>query len=528
MEYDFEKICRVCLVKSDEMMSLFKVNVSRKIMACASVQVWPNDELPAQICNKCCAKLHVAFQFKKLCEKSDSKLRTYIAENGRMKSNKKQIQSSDSRQHSVNNQGMLNKQLEGLNKHQDVHQEQLQHHTLDTMHAQNNCRFVECSDIVDVYVQDSSYVQNGQPIQGSLGPMNNFNTAQPTIQAPLQIGNYNVSNVVYSNSYPITLQPPPLMHNQMLTSIPMQPIQQETPPNIQQIPGQAAPSKKETTTENNSIEANSDKMKNEKNSDNPNQCPVCLKIFLNSTKKNRHMKIHSKTDMPYKCSVCSKEFTHGGNYKIHMRMHNNERPFKCTMCPKGFVQAQDLEKHMRTHTGERPHKCPMCWKAFSAGSNLIAHIRTHTGERPYVCCVCSKAFCQSNELTKHMRTHTGEKSHRCDICNKGFNGSSTLIVHKRSHTGEKPFMCKVCSKSFSQSSCLSAHLKRYGESKYPCDLCNVSFHSEKVLQEHEKTEEHNSKLFKCQSYSKHVVSAQSGFDKHVISEHIDTLSITGS
>lgn len=38
MEYDFENICRVCMA-TGVMMSIFKVNISKKIMACASVQV---------------------------------------------------------------------------------------------------------------------------------------------------------------------------------------------------------------------------------------------------------------------------------------------------------------------------------------------------------------------------------------------------------------------------------------------------------------------------------------------------------
>lgn len=140
----------------------------------------------------------------------------------------------------------------------------------------------------------------------------------------------------------------------MLTSVPAQSMQQPLPPpNVQQIPVQMTSLNKEVAPENNSLETTAEKMRSAKKSeDNPNKCPICLKIFLNATKKNRHMKIHSKTDMPYKCSVCNKEFMHGGNYKIHMRMHNNERPFKCTMCPKGFVQAQDLDKHTRTHTGK--------------------------------------------------------------------------------------------------------------------------------------------------------------------------------
>lgn len=41
MELDFAKICRVCL-NEGLMMSIFKVNVSKKMMACASVQVNTN------------------------------------------------------------------------------------------------------------------------------------------------------------------------------------------------------------------------------------------------------------------------------------------------------------------------------------------------------------------------------------------------------------------------------------------------------------------------------------------------------
>lgn len=41
--------------------------------------MWPNDGLPSQICARCASKLHIAFQLKKQCEKSDLKLRQYKA-----------------------------------------------------------------------------------------------------------------------------------------------------------------------------------------------------------------------------------------------------------------------------------------------------------------------------------------------------------------------------------------------------------------------------------------------------------------
>lgn len=150
-------------------------------------------------------------------------MRTYVAQTEQLKSKEKQIHSEDLNQHSVaiNNQDVLNKQLEELNKHQNIHEDQLQQNTIDNMQTQSDCRYVECnSDIVDAYIQDSSYIQNGQPIQqGNLVPINNYNPPNSTIHVPLQISNYNISNVIYSTSYPITLQPlqPALMHNQVKT-----------------------------------------------------------------------------------------------------------------------------------------------------------------------------------------------------------------------------------------------------------------------------------------------------------------------
>ncbi|KAK9872232.1 hypothetical protein WA026_017036 [Henosepilachna vigintioctopunctata] len=362
MELNFEKICRVCLTEGEIMMSLFKVNVSRKIMSCASVQVWPNDNLPHQICQKCCAKLHVAFQFKRLCEKSDSKLRTYILKSGKSKTKEKE--------HYQEQQNCLNKEDKLVKQHDEL-QQQIQHNALHIQQPQSNCLFVECNgDVIDVPIQDQSFIQSGQTVQQTISaPMNTYNNMS---QAPIQIGNYNIQNVIYSTTYPVTLQtlqpPNNLVHSQVVTSIPLQTQSiHHTQQNIEQSTMDVSP-----LVKNNNIQTNlvSQKAKDEdKKQENPNQCSICLKIFPNSTKKNRHMKIHSKSDMPYKCSVCNKEFMHGGNYKIHMRMHNNEKPFSCTVCPKRFVQAQDLEKHMRTHTGERPHKCTMCWKAFSTGSN---------------------------------------------------------------------------------------------------------------------------------------------------------------
>lgn len=63
-------------------------------------QVWPNDGLPAQICSRCASKLYIAFQLKKQCESSDTKLRLYQAA---MPSEEKVVDESQPSETSKNN-----------------------------------------------------------------------------------------------------------------------------------------------------------------------------------------------------------------------------------------------------------------------------------------------------------------------------------------------------------------------------------------------------------------------------------------
>ncbi|KAB0797178.1 hypothetical protein PPYR_08172 [Photinus pyralis] len=477
MELDFSKVCRVCL-NEGIMMSIFKVNVSKKMMACSSVQVWQNDGLPGQICNKCLAKLHISFQFKKQCEKTDAKLRQYLLDPLKTKEQPALVQPQQEQMHQPQMQQQQQSQV----------QQPPQQHTMtfQTTHPQapQNCVYIECAPLLDIQEQKFDGLNSiSQPLTQL-----NYNVQS---QNHLPITGYTLPALgqvqVYNGSYTMPVQQlPPTNELQNQVVVPplqllpqMQTITQQQP----EEPCLHNGTNNVTCDPKDKIKRNV-KIKREVKDNSVKQCSTCNKVFQTSTKLSRHMKTHS-TDMPYKCKVCNKAFSHSGNFKIHLRMHTDERPFRCTVCDKGCRQAQDLEKHMRTHTGERPHQCTLCSKAFSTSSNLIAHIRTHTGEKPYVCCVCQKAFCQSNELTKHMRTHTGEKSHICDICHKGFNGSSTLIVHRRSHTGERPYVCQICSKGFAQSSCLVVHMKRHnGEKNFLCLSCNKSFVTNADLKEH--------------------------------------------
>ncbi|KAJ8927673.1 hypothetical protein NQ314_019829 [Rhamnusium bicolor] len=340
MELEFNKICRVCL-NEGIMMSIFKVNISKKMMACASVQVWQNDNLPAQICNKCSAKLHISFQFKKQCEKSDAKLRQILTNVSRQEEirEEERIQQQQEMQQIPLPENQQNNKLDSL----DITQQLTQ-----AAHP-SNCVYIECPPMLEQLSQEQNAFI---PVSQSQPPLSqiNYNIQH---QNHLQLGGYNIQSVsqvqVYNGTYTMPLQPMQptnMLHNQVIPQMQLQP-QPQMPP-LQPLLQQALPPVV-NTDEKEKKKLTKPSNKKDPKAEAGKQCPTCNKIFGTATKLSRHMKTHS-SDMPYKCKVCRKAFSHSGNFKIHLRMHTDERPFRCTVCDKGCRQAQDLEKHMRTHT----------------------------------------------------------------------------------------------------------------------------------------------------------------------------------
>ncbi|XP_077290566.1 uncharacterized protein LOC143914279 [Arctopsyche grandis] len=492
---DFSRVCRVCCNEGPTL-PLFRVNLHRKVMACAAVQVWQNDGLPGQICKKCAARLHVSFQFKRLCEKSDVHLRR-CRDSGKYIDSKKMKEISN--QHDVS--GLIDVKLS---------EESLieSNQSTSSMSLSGDCNFVNCAiqPLTDNRDYDSiqniiTSVEDGHLEQQSLYHNNDILVAVGAVDLPMRdqfdlsssFTNQSLGNLTLDNAFTNqVINQPHSVADQILTletlTIPNSLQPQKLGVQVFELTQMDVTSMteddKDVIHSQPDMNKQNGKIQIENENDDLIHCPICNKGFNSTSKLNRHTRTHSD-EILYRCDICNKGFIHGGNFKVHLRMHTDERPFSCTVCHKRCRQQQDLDKHMRTHTGERPHVCSVCERAFTTSSNLVAHERIHRGEKPYICTVCQKAFCQSNELTKHVRTHTGEKSHECPVCKKGFNGSSTLIVHMRIHTGERPYVCIVCNKGFTQSSCLAVHTRKHaGKNEFSCARCPRTFGTEGELQLH--------------------------------------------
>ncbi|RZC36565.1 zinc finger protein TC009514, partial [Asbolus verrucosus] len=83
-DVNLSSVCRICLEKNQnnkKMCNIFDGGepLYTMIMSCAAVQIMQGDGLPNTICQKCLAKLNVAWQFKLQCESSDLRLRQFYS-----------------------------------------------------------------------------------------------------------------------------------------------------------------------------------------------------------------------------------------------------------------------------------------------------------------------------------------------------------------------------------------------------------------------------------------------------------------
>lgn len=137
-----------------------------------------------------------------------------------------------------------------------------------------------------------------------------------------------------------------------------------------------------------------------------------------------------------------------------------QRKHKCEVCEKRFIGRSNLVDHLRHHANVKPYQCEYCDKAFVQKGSLVCHMRTHTQERPFACDVCGKKFSQASSRQIHMRIHTQERCYVCPICEKGFLSNSDLSKHKRTHDEVMAFQCPHCPSGYAQRANLNKHIMR--------------------------------------------------------------------
>lgn len=242
------------------------------------------------------------------------------------------------------------------------------------------------------------------------------------------------------------------------------------------------------------------------------ECEHCGKTFPNSTRYQKHVKLHSPL-YSFRCAFpgCGKSFKRKPHLTRHLATHQEEKPYQCSHpgCGKSFTSNQRLTKHALSH---KKLSCEICGETFRKRLKFEQHRWTHNNATSMIRCPeCNEAV-EKTVLQRHMRRH---KWHKCDQCEEQFLHFQDLVKHRRA-LHPKSHLCPDCGKAFNREGALRDHQVRvHSEQLLLCPRadCGQTFTSASNLYQHERVVHLGLRPFTCRE------CGQTFAYRHVLRRH---------
>ncbi|XP_044727337.1 gastrula zinc finger protein XlCGF57.1-like [Chrysoperla carnea] len=444
---DFENVCRICMKFDETFLSITTFKIIDMIIACASVQIWENDDLPNQICHACFLQLQNTINFKQLCENSDHAFRQIIEQNKINNENDFANVKDEEFEDYAHDYSLIDIKEEEIDRIGEESKKSEQDNVLEIKNIEK-----PQSNKMQIGTKSEEESDTCEDIKGDDNVTKTFicEKCNKEFKRLWVLGQHmqrkhRAKPLKCSECKLKCYHPLHLKQHQEVAHNPLN----------------------HTCSTCNKVFTNIYNLKYHKCKHlSPKlHCRRCDKSFQDKRELKCHNKEKHAMEMYVACHICGKSITKK-SLNNHLATHEERDKRTCIVCSKTFIREDTLARHIKLihedKIRERNFLCNICGHASRFAADLRKHLRTHSTERPFACKHCDKTYRSEDNLKEHIScAHLDERKFQCRFCPQAFNHKKTLVHHERRHTGEKPHKCEVCGKRFIQKIALQIHSKTH-------------------------------------------------------------------
>ncbi|XP_065081020.1 zinc finger protein 33B-like [Ochlerotatus camptorhynchus] len=440
-----EKLCRLCMGRSNLIHSVLDDNLLQKIAICVSIMINPADKLlPLELCALCALKVKDFFEFRQNCLKVQQLLEQdacsinvqSVSQPSPIATVKQEKSSTKPEEHlQIAKFEVIIDEDERLSEIQDA-EESLEEP--DQMIEQLEDIADENDLVEDLVEQDEVLSETEQTIESENVPESDIQTT-------------DARDIDYE------IQMIELNFDQNPSETLMDEDEEEEYNDEQFI---------EDVEENDEVHIQETLPTKSVSKTSLNSCTVRKKKHPHDPKPERDEKEIYKS-LLQKCANCGKSVERN-RMEGHLNRHLDVRPYICTEgnCGMAFHCKISLRLHTKNRHGTEELHCDLCDKVYFSKKALYHHKKESHADKHFACDECGLVFVSNARLNRHKVTHTDQREFKCPHCPKEFYRSNNLKVHIRSHTKEKPFSCSSCDKAFGYQRLLREHMNRHHKGNF--------------------------------------------------------------